>query len=99
MTAMVQEFDGVRELSMAEVDAVAGAAPPLGAAVAIGGGVVGGATAGAMAYSEANSDGQITGSEALGVAGATVVGAGAGAVGAVRGATALVKGIKFLNNL
>ncbi|MGX6646428.1 hypothetical protein ACWCOP_00625 [Maricaulaceae bacterium MS644] len=34
MTAMVQDFDGVRELSMAEVDAVAGG--PVWALVALG---------------------------------------------------------------
>ena len=56
MTAMVHDFDGVRELSMEEVDAVAGAAGPLAYyAVRAGFGAALGATGAAL--SEAQGDG------------------------------------------
>lgn len=72
---------------------------PVGVAIAVGRAVVGGVTCGPAAFDRANADGNITGGEALGIAGAAIGGAAFGAVGALKGAVSGFKAFRAIGRL
>ena len=86
MSAMTMEFDGVRELSMEEVDAVSGALGPLAVfAIAVGAGAGAGAVSslvGQMTDGKPGVNWGAVGAGAAAGAGVAMMAAGAAAAGA-----------------